>query len=298
MYYNFVGRRKIWFLVSLLIIAAGIFSLMTQGINFGIDFVGGTKVMLAFSQEVGSEDIRQVLADYNLENSIIQDAGNNQFIIRTPIITEAESTNIIDALKDKHGDIVVLSNESVGSVVSSELKDKSLIALAIATLLMVVYITVRFELIFALSAVIALIHDVLITLSVFSLFQIEVNISFVAALLTIIGYSINDTIVIFDKIRENLLYRKKESFVEIVNKGISQSLVRSINTSLTSIVVLLALLFFGGETTKVFALAMTIGFVSGTYSSIFIASPLWLELRDRGFSRYSRKRRNPKHATS
>jgi preprotein translocase subunit SecF len=151
----------------------------------------------------------------------------------------------------------------------------------IASILIVIYITVRFQFSFAIAAIIALIHDVLVTLSFFSFTQVELNTSFVAAMLTIIGYSINDTIVVFDRIRENIGFRKKEPLFETVNKSIRQTLTRSINTSLTSIMALIALLLFGGETIKVFALAMLIGFISGTYSSIFIASPLWFEFKNR-----------------
>ena len=295
MFFDFIGKRKLWFLMSLIIIIPGLISLMFQGLNLGIDFAGGTKVMVKFSQEVSSEDIREVLSEHNLGRSTIQASENNQFIIRTPILTEQENTQVVNALREKLGDMQILSNESVGSVVSAELQEKAIIALLIATVLMVVYITIRFELSFALSAITALFHDILITLSIFSIFQIEINISFVAAILTIIGYSINDTIVIFDRIRENLEFKQKETLSDLVNKSIHQSLVRSIFTSLTSVAVLLALLIFGGDTTRVFALAMIIGFVSGTYSSIYIASPLWLELKKRWFinDRKKGKKVNP-----
>ena len=295
MFFDFIGKRKLWFIISLIIIIPGLISLMLQGLNLGIDFAGGTKLMVKFSQEVASEDIREVLSEYNLGRSTIQASENNHFIIRTPILTEQESTQALNALRENLGDMEILSSESVGSVVSAELQEKAIIALLIATILMVVYITIRFELSFALSAIAALFHDILIALSIFSIFQIEINISFVAAILTIIGYSINDTIVIFDRIRENLEFRQKETLSDLVNKSIHQSLVRSIFTSLTSVAVLLALLIFGGDTTRVFALAMIIGFVSGTYSSICIASPLWLELKKRWFinDRKKGKKVNP-----
>lgn len=295
MFFDFIGKKKLWFIISLIIIVPGLVSLIFQGLNLGIDFAGGTKLMVKFSQEVSSEDIRGVLSEYNLGRSTIQASENNQFIIRTPILTEQENTQVLNALRENLGDMEILSNESVGSVVSAELKAKAIIALLIATVLMVVYITIRFELSFALSAIIALFHDILITLSIFSIFQIEINISFIAAILTIIGYSINDTIVIFDRIRENLEFKQKETLSDLVNKSIHQSLVRSIFTSLTSVAVLLALLIFGGDTTRVFALAMIIGFVSGTYSSIYIASPLWLELKKRWFinDRKKGKKVNP-----
>ncbi|KUO50633.1 MAG: preprotein translocase subunit SecF [Desulfitibacter sp. BRH_c19] len=291
MVFDFVGKRKMWFLISLIIIIPGVFSLLFQGLNLGIDFAGGTKVMVQFSQDVSSEDIREVLSEYNLEGSTIQASDNNQFIIRTTVLTEEESSQVLDSFQENFGAMEVLSNEGVGTVVSNELRDKAIIALIVATILMAIYITIRFELSFALSAIIALIHDVLVTLSIFSILQIEINISFVAAILTIIGYSINDTIVIFDRIRENLDFRQKETLLELVNRSIHQSLRRSIYTSATSIGVLLALLIFGGDTTRVFALAMVIGFTSGTYSSLCIASPVWLELKTRWFVNDKRKKK-------
>lgn len=298
MFLDFVGKRKIWFLISLIIIIPGLFSLLFQGLNLGIDFAGGTKVMVKFSQEVSSEEVRQVLTEHNLERSTIQGSDNNQFIIRTSVLTEQESSQVINTLRESLGDMVVLSNEGVGTVVSKELKDRAIIALILATVLMVLYITIRFELSFALSAIVALIHDILITLSIFSIMQMEINISFIAAMLTIIGYSINDTIVIFDRIRENQDFRQKETLAELVNKSIQQSLKRSIYTSVTSVAVLLSLLIFGGDTTRVFALAMIIGFTAGTYSSIFIASPVWLELKTRWFINDRGKRKKVNTAPS
>lgn len=289
MNFDFVGKKKTWYTIAAVLIIIGLVSLAIQGLNLGIDFVGGTKVMLGFSEEVTSENLREILGEFGLENSYIQETDNNQFIVRTSILSEAESSSVLDALEKQLGEMEILSNEGVGSVISSELKSKAFIALLIATILIVVYITFRFEFSFAIAAIIALLHDILITVGVFSLFQLEVNISFVAAVLTILGYSINDTIVISDRIRENRIIIRKTPLEEIVNRSINQSLLRSINTSLTSIFALLALLIFGGETTKVFALALTIGFVSGTYSSIFIASPIWLELKKLGLGNKSKR---------
>jgi len=236
-----------------------------------------------FSQEVSSEDIRQVLGKFDLERSSIQESDNNQFVIRLPILDDQDSSQVIDALRVQLGSMEVLSNESVGSVVSSELRSKAIIALVIAAVLMLIYITVRFELSFALVAIITQIHDVLITVSIFSLLQLEINMEFIIAILTILAYSINNTIVIFDRIRENISFKEKLTLSELVNKSIKQSLLRSINTSATSIAVLFSLVFFGGETIRLLAIAMIIGFMAGTFSSIFIAGPLWIELKQRWF---------------
>jgi len=188
-------------------------------------------------------------------------------------------------LEKEIGKLEILRSEKVGPTIGKELRRAGILALLIAIILMVIYITFRFEFKFALAAIGALIHDILVTLSIFSIFQLEINSSFIAAILTIFGYSINDTIVIFDRIRENLKKAKKEELIPLVNKSIKETLARSINTVVTTLFVLLALYFFGGETTKIFVLAMLIGITSGAYSSIFTASPLWVEFRTFGKSK-------------
>ncbi len=300
MYFDYVGKRKIWFLISLLIIIPGIISLFFQGLNYGIDFEGGTKVIIQAPENITSEEIRGVLSEYNLERSIIQETEENQFIIRTPVLTNEENTQMLNALHEKIGPIEILSNESVGEVVSAELKNKALIATAIAMVLIIVYITIRFEISFAISAIIALMLDVLVTLSIFSIFQFEIDAYFIAAILTIIGYSINNTIVVFDRIRENMSFKEKIPLSELVNKSTSQSLTRTINTSITTIAVLVALFVFGGETTRIFSGAMIIGLTSGAYTTIFITGSMWIELKNRGFGGNSRKgkRKKPSPAPS
>ncbi len=278
---DFIGKRKIWFAISVIIIFVGIASIIFQGLNLGIDFVGGNKYMLRFEKDVNTTQIREVLNKFNLENSSIQESDNNTYIIRTNLLTEEENNKLLSSFEEKLGEMNVLSNEKVGPIIGKELRNRAFGALLVASLIMIIYITIRFEFKFAVAAIIALLHDVLITLSIFSFAQVEVNTSFVAAMLTIVGYSINDTIVVFDRIRENLSFKKKEGLAQMVNRSIKQILKRSINTSLTSVMALLALLIFGGETTRVFALAMIIGFLSGTYSSIFIASPIWYTLKDK-----------------
>ncbi|MCX7971558.1 MAG: protein translocase subunit SecF, partial [Negativicutes bacterium] len=179
------------------------------------------------------------------------------------------------------GDFSLLRSEKVGAVIGSELTRQAVIAVLVAAVLMIVYINFRFEFKFAISAIIALFHDVLLVMGVFSLLRIEVDSSFVAAVLTILGYSINDTIVIFDRIRENLkTHRRDESFADMVNRSIWQVMTRSIYTVLTVVMATAALLFFGGATTRNFALALLIGFISGCYSSIFNASPIWVTWKE------------------
>lgn len=278
---DFAGKRKIWFLISLAIIIPGIISLFINGLNLGIDFAGGNLLQVQFEKSVTSEDVRSTLGEYDLQDSLIQESDGNVFIIKTKgALEENQQEEIVKAFENKLGSLELLRSEKVGPTIGKELRTAGFVSLLIALALMVAYITVRFEFNFAIAAILGLVHDVLIVVGIFSIMQFEVDSVFIAAILTIVGYSINDTIVIFDRIRENLRIVKKESLDNIVNKSIKQSLTRSINTTLTTLFVLVSLFIFGGETTKVFSLALIIGIVCGAYSSIFIASPLWLEFRN------------------
>lgn len=277
---DFVRSRKIWYIISLLIIIPGLISFFTQGLNLGIDFRGGNLLDLQFTkQDVTISELRSTVHDLNVPAQIQETANKGNFIIRTTEMTEEENVEFVKGLSAKFGEIEIHRNEKVSGTIGKELTQKAVYALIIASILMIVYITFRFEFFFGIAAVLALIHDVLVTIGLFSLFRIEVDSAFVAALLTIIGYSINDTIVIFDRIRENLRHRKKETLEEIVNTSINQTLFRSITTALTVIIGLVAILILGGATIKVFALAMLIGTISGAYSSICTASPLWLDFK-------------------
>jgi preprotein translocase subunit SecF len=285
--FDFIGKRYWWFALSIIIMLPGLISMAVQGFNLGIDFTGGTLLDLKFAQPVSVAQVRDALKDYHLEGSTIQLATGAQaekatnVFVRTHVLEESERTAVLATLKQKAGAFEVLRIEKVGAIIGSELTKQAIIALVVSWLLMIVYISFRFEFKFGISAVIALIHDVIVVLGIFSLFRLEVDAAFVAAILTIVGYSINDTIVIFDRIRENLkTHRKTESFQDLVNRSIWQTMTRSIYTVLTVLFCSLALYFFGGETTKNFALALTIGFVSGAYSSVCNASPIWVTLKE------------------
>lgn len=281
MIFNFIGRRKIWYIISLAIIIPGIFSLFFQGLNLGIDFTGGNLIQVKFNQEVSSQEVRNVFSEQINDGISVQEAEENNFLVRTPALTEEQGNKIITNLTSKIGENQILRNEHVGPVIGKELALNALYALAIASVLMVIYISFRFEFRFGIAGIISILHDVLIVVGLFSLFQIEVDSAFVAAILTIVGYSINDTIVIFDRIRENLRGKnRKEERAALVNRSIMQTLARSINTVLTTLFPLLALLLLGGATIKVFALALLIGIASGCYSSIFVASPIWFDLNN------------------
>jgi preprotein translocase SecF subunit len=293
---SFVALRKYAFLISAVLLIAGALSLVTNGLNYGIDFTGGTIMHVNIGEDFSVEDVREVLAPLGLEGATIQRVGFEvlgeseafEVLIKTAELTPAERDDVFSALQGRYSLIgeEPLRAESVGAVVGSELQRQAFWALLIASVCMVVYITLRFEYRFALTAIAALVHDGLLVLMVFSVMQIEVNAPFIAAILITLGYSINDTIVIFDRIRENLKNQRKEKFAEIVDNSIRLSLRRSINTSATTLLVLLTIFAFGGITLRPFISAMLVGVVFGTYSSIFIASPLWLawkqaELRKR-----------------
>ncbi len=287
--FDIIGHTKWWFILSLLIILPGIFSMCTRGFNLGIDFTGGTIIELKFDQAVTLTQVRDVLRDYQLDSSTIQlsgDASNAEsaqdVMIRTVDLEENDRKAVMASMKEKIGDYSVLREEKVGATMGSELIMNALWALFLSWLLIVIYVSYRFEFRFGISAILALIHDILIVLSVFSLLQKQVDSSFVAALLTIVGYSINDTIVIFDRIRENLKlhFRRGGDINELVDKSIYQTLTRSIYTVCTVLFTTFALYYFGGDTTKDFSFALLIGFSCGCYSSIFIASPIWVILRN------------------
>ena len=281
MKFSIIAHRNWFFAFSLLLILVSLASLATQGLNLGIDFTGGTLIDLKFAKPVSVAEVRDVLKDYKLENSVVQlaatektDAAPN-VLIRTHVLSEAERKSVLEGFTAKLGKFDIMRIEKVGATIGSELTREAIIALLLSWLMMIAYISYRFEFRFGVAGILSLVHDVLIVLGVFSILRKEIDASFVAALLTIVGYSINDTIVIFDRIRENLKAMKKgETLPEMVDRSIWQTMTRSIYTVLTVLFATGSLYFLGGETTKNFSLALLIGFVSGTYSSIFNASPI------------------------
>lgn len=278
--FHFVKHRKIFYVLSLLLILPGIVSLAVRGMNWGIDFSSGSIMEVRFAGQVQVEQVRNVVDQQGFGSGHIQQSGDSDFLIRTSKLTQEDSAKIMEAFNSSIGSATLLRNEYVDPIISTELFWNAFWALLIASALMVIYITFRFEFKQGIAAIIALLHDVLIVIGLFSIFQIEVDSAFIAAILTIIGYSINDTIIIFDRIRENLNMKKRgQSLEDLVNLSIWQTLARSINTVLTVMFVLLALYFLGGSTVKAFVLAMIIGVASGAYSSIFNASAIWVDLR-------------------
>lgn len=283
---NIVGLRYKSFTVSAVAIILSLIFLVTPGLNLGIDFTGGTLLERRVSREVSVEEIRKILNDdlseLGIGNAVIQMLDQkNEFIIRTRELSSSEIIEIDKTLTDAFGGVDQRKTEVVYPVIGRELIRQAVVALSVASIGILIYISYRFEFKFAVSAVAALLHDVIIVLGIFALLGKEINSTFIAAILTVVGYSINDTIVIFDRIRDNLSFRKKESDEDLVNKSINQSISRTINTSVTTFIVVLLLFLFGGASISDFALALVLGVIIGSYSSLFIVAPMWLEWRRR-----------------
>ena len=279
---DLVGKMRIACGASLVVIIISVLSLVFHGgPKLGIDFVGGTQIQVKFSQETTADGIRDSLRNMGLGNNIIQRFGykdNNEFLINTERASselEGLSDKITEALGATYGkeNVDIRRVEVVGPKVGKDLRQKGLLAMLYAVIGMLIYVTWRFELRYAVGAIAALIHDVIITVGVFSLLGKEFTLPIIAALLTIIGYSLNDTIVVYDRIRENIKGARKQPLKELVNASINQVLSRTVLTSVTTLLVVLALFFLGGAVIHDFAFALLVGIVVGTYSSIFVASP-------------------------
>ena len=274
---DIIGKRKVWYILTLILLLTAIISLFVQGLNFGIDFQGGTLLQLKFEKaDVTDTEIREALKEFGLEKSVLQ-RSEDSFILKTPELGQEKQNEVLKTIETETGKFELLRSENVGPVIGEELRRAGILALVIAGILQVLYITFRFEFRFAIAAILALIQDAIITVGLFSVLQYEVDITFIAAILTVIGYSINNTIVIFDRIRENLKLKRKENLATLVNASIKQNIVRSINTTLTVAFMLVALLVLGGETTRYFAMAMLTGIIAGLYSSVFLSGALWYD---------------------
>ena len=274
--YNFLGQKKIAIAISAFLVIISLTSFATKGLNWGIDFSSGYIIQLKFDKEVNISEIRTAFEDNGITDSVMQSFGsNNEIIIKLKEESNfnKDSVNVflLDTLSETHP-FKILKLEFVGAQIGDELREKGEWAMLVALLSILVYIGFRFELLFGVGAIIALIHDVVITLGFFSLFQIEFNLSVLSAILAVIGYSLNDTIVVYDRIRENINIIKTNSYTDILNISINQTLTRTLITSLTTMFVLLSLFILGGSAVEYFALAMMIGILIGTYSSIFVAS--------------------------
>ncbi len=287
--YDFMGHRKAAMFLSLTLIVVALGSLVTRGLNFGLDFTGGTVVVVKFDQPAVITDIRTQLENNGYDNSVVKNFGASTDIeITLPPQGESEadagvdeaklSNEILGVLKQLDSSAEVSKVDYVGSQVGDELVEQGSLALLYAIIGILIYVTIRFEWRFSLGAIAALVHDVVITAGVFSIWQVEFDLTVLAALLAVIGYSLNDTIVVFDRIRENFRKGRKSTTEQVINKSIGQTLSRTVITSFTTMLVLLALFFFGGALIHGFAFALIVGVIIGTYSSIFVASTTTLAL--------------------
>lgn len=280
---DFLGRRNLAWIFSTVLIVVAVASLATRGLNLGIDFTGGTIVEVGYSQSVELTPIRGALAQAQFNDVIVQHFGTSKdVLIRLPAsesTTAAELSNQVLSALQSTGDPSMRRVEFVGPQVGDELRDDGGLAVLYALVAILIYVMLRFEFRFSVGSVAALIHDVLLVIGFFSLTQAPFDLTVLAAVLAVIGYSLNDTIVVFDRIRENFRKMRKATPVEVINSSVNQTLARTIMTSLTTLLVLLALFFFGGEVIHSFALALLVGVLIGTYSSIYIASSILVLLK-------------------
>lgn len=282
---NLLKHYKIWFAISLCIIVVGMGTFLINGLNQGIDFQGGTSIQYNLKESFDTGDIDDAISDIEVDGqklnaSIIKtginETADQEVIIRTTSsLSTPERVNIDNIITSLYPNAEHRETAQYSASVGNEIKTKAFFGVIIAAVGMLIYITFRFEIVFGLSAIVALVHDVLILVSVYAIFQIPVNSAFIAAVLTVVGYSINDTIVVFDRIRENVKFEKRPVYFDIATKSLNQTITRSINTSVTTLLVIGSLYIFGVDSIKELAFPLLAGVLAGTYSSIFIASPVW-----------------------
>ncbi len=296
---DFVGKRKWYFLVSGIIILIGVIFLLSVGLQRGIEFTGGTMVTVSFEQAVTQEELREELAVLGHDDAIIQWSDDAQaFVIRTTELSEEDIVVMQNALTEAFGTLTIVEVYAISGSIASDIEGNAMIAVIVAAIGILLYVTWAFRRLirpfrYGVCAIVALLHDVIIVLGIFSvlgvIFDIEIDAMFIVGVLTIIGYSVNDTIVVFDRIRENSLKSPGTPLATTVNNSIMETLGRSLNTVITTLFVILALLLLGGATIHNFALVLLIGVISGTYSSIFIASQLLVVWESGAFGRLFRR---------
>jgi len=287
---DFMGKRKLAFTLSAIFIVLSVSTLVLRGLNFGLDFTGGMLIEVSYPSAPQISEVRANLESAELDDAVVQTFGTaSDIVVRVPPRSEEESdaelsTVVLGALQQGvEGEIVMRRVEFVGPQVGEELTEQGILAVVYALIGIFLYVMFRFQWRFSVGAVVALIHDVIISMGILSLLQIEFDLTVVAALLAVIGYSLNDTIVLFDRIRENFPRLRKGSPVEVVNTSVNETLSRTLMTSMTTLLVLVALFVFGGEIIHAFAFTLIVGVLVGTYSSIYVASSTLLYL---GVSKY------------
>ena len=274
--FNFVDNRKIPYGICIVFIVLTVIGL-ARGLNYGVDFRGGTLLQYQFSQKVTTEQIRKVLSQFDLSTSTIQRFSDDEVAIRTPQLTLDQRNQLTEALKNQIGELNIVRNEEVGPIVGSELRRAAFLALLFSIIGILIYVGIRFEFRPALTSVLALANTGIITLGMVAFLNIEFDTTILAALLTVLGYSINDSIVVMDRIRERLSYHKREDAKTLINTSLNETISRTIMTGTTTIVAVIILYFFGGKMLQPFSLTMLIGLLFGTFSSIFIAAMLFYE---------------------
>lgn len=286
--FDFIGKRKIWFIFSTILLITGIVFFFVRGFNYGIDFLGGNLMEVKFKQDVPISELRKAMEDIGYGKSILQSTASDQYIIRTVPIDVKEKNKILDNLDKKIGIVrPLVQDRNVAAGFSKQITKNALIAVAISIVGILIYIWIRFEVRFAIVAVIELLHDLLILLGFYAITYREFNTTSIAVILTILGYSLSDTIIVFDRVREELRLTKKDKFSDVVNYSVNKTLVRSLGTAATTLFPIIVLLIIGNETLKDFAFGLFVGIISGSYSSVFIGSPL-LVVWNNKFPRYKK----------
>ncbi len=281
--FDFMGRRFLAVSISIALIVASIASLATRGLQFGIDFTGGVLIEVGYPEEADLQSVRSQLADIGFDDAVVQNFGTARDVLirlapQEDMKGDAIREQVLDALEAEDRDVELRRVEFVGPQVGKELAETGALAMMIAMIMILIYVAFRFQWKFAVGSVVALLHDVILTLGFFSILGLDFDLSVLAAILATIGYSLNDTIVVFDRIRENFLKARRGEPAQIMNLSINQMLARTLITGLTTLLVLLALFFLGGEVIRPFSIALIVGIIVGTYSSIYAASATALAL--------------------
>jgi preprotein translocase subunit SecF len=281
--FDFCGKKRIFFAISLILIAVSLISIFTRGFNFGVDFSGGTELIFKASEDMTVAAFREKIGgiEKTLEAANIsklsqmgdQEQNEHRYSVTTVLFFESDQKQQLEA-KARESGLDIESYNSVSGFAAEELRSKAIWIVILVSAILLVYITIRFRYEFGIGAILALLHDAVITLGFYSLFQISFDVSVIAAILTLLGYSINATIVIYDRVRENLRLMRGKNTLEIINTSIRQTMTRTVHTSVTTFIVVFMLLVFGGISLRPFAFGLTVGVIVGTYSSVFIASPL------------------------
>ncbi|APF24660.1 MULTISPECIES: protein translocase subunit SecF [Clostridium] len=284
-----IEKSKIWISISLIIVVIGLGFTFFKGLNFGIDFKGGTQVSIQLNDEISKSDVDTIVKGYAADASTTI-SNNNEYEIKSTDLDSDKLSSIMNELKDKYSleDTALLSQEEIGASVGKELTRNSLLALFAAGVVMLIYVAIRFEFTFGVAALVATLHDILMTIGVYAIFGIPVNTPFIAAMLTIVGYSMNDTIVIFDRIRENTKKMRRANTYEIADTSLTETLARSVYTSLSTLATIVAINILV-PSVREFTIPLIVGIICGAYSSIFIASPVYVLLKEKTGKKKSKK---------